>query len=729
MKPFLIIIILLASFINLKAENRYALLVGINNYIKPDAANQNKLCRESIKDLPACENDVTMIIQLLIGKYAFQQVNIQSILNEQATRDNIIQALTTSLAKGENGDIFFFYFAGHGSQMKNSLSTEPDQMDETIVPSDGIYRGKDIRDKELARIFKSFLDKGILITAVFESCHSGSIARGLGFTEERLIASTEVVADAGNYPQPEKNGALIISASQDFQSAYCISSSDGNSYSLFTKAFVEVAKRNPAEISAQDLCNTVIVQLKNSGATQIPTIAANSLRRNSSLFSNEKTTSTSLCILVEKVLADKTILLQGGTVLGLERGTELQNESKTIKIEVTGNPDLTKSIAKVISGNPISIKSSSRFCISKYAFGGENKLRISIPAVTMKRADFFQLKTQFTNFVAEKKLLLANSNAHSADYSIYFNESRWYMISEGKEKDLGETLNFDSLSFFIQNEKTISIQLPSYTELTHQIKALFDKQYSCIELSSFGNADYYLSGAMNESQLSYSLVKTHSDSAFAETFPPQSKQLVLDTLHEDQLVAAIGIDGWKLSRIKAWLNLESEQDGNSFPYDISLKNRLTKQMIGGGVVKEGDSYQLYMVKNASIRPQEIKRRWVYIFVLSEDGSIHLLFPQSERGNAENFLPIDSTHEEEKIFAGSIDVTPPFGIDHIICLTSAEPLQNPQIIEQAGITSRSVNQNAFEDLVMITNARTRSATTVKAPAAWSIQKIRFRSVPK
>lgn len=729
MKPFLIIIILLASFINLKAENRYALLVGINNYIKPDAANQNKLCRESIKDLPACENDVTMIIQLLIGKYAFQQVNIQSILNEQATRDNIIQALTTSLAKGENGDIFFFYFAGHGSQMKNSLSTEPDQMDETIVPSDGIYRGKDIRDKELARIFKSFLDKGILITAVFESCHSGSIARGLGFTEERLIASTEVVADAGNYPQPEKNGALIISASQDFQSAYCISSSDGNSYSLFTKAFVEVAKRNPAEISAQDLCNTVIVQLKNMGATQIPTIAANNLRRNTSLFSNEKTASTPFCILVEKMLADKTLLLQGGTALGLESGTELQNESRTIKIEITGNPDLTKSIAKVISGNPLTIKSSSRFYISKYAYRGENKLRVSIPAVTMKRGDFIKLNNRLANFIAEKNLLLTSTNSDPVDYWVYFNESNWYMISEGKEKDLGEILNFDSLSLFIQYGKTIFIQLPSYTELTEQIKALFRKQYSCIELSSFGNADYYLSGTMNESQLSYSLVKTHSDSTFTETFPPQSKQLVLDTLHEDQLVAEIASDGWKLSRMKAWLNLENEKESDTFPFDVSLKNPSTRQMIGGGIVKEGDQYQLYLVKNASIRPEEIKRRWVYIFVISEDGSIHLLFPQKDRGNIENFLPIDTSKEEERIFADVINVTPPFGVDNIICLTSAEPLQNPRIIEQAGVTSRSVNQNPLEDLVMITNARTRSATTVKAPAAWSIQKIRFRSVPK
>jgi integrase len=47
------------------------------------------------------------------------------------------------------GDVRFFYHAGHGSQVPNSLSSEADELDKSLVPSDG----NDIRDKELRRLY------------------------------------------------------------------------------------------------------------------------------------------------------------------------------------------------------------------------------------------------------------------------------------------------------------------------------------------------------------------------------------------------------------------------------------------------------------------------------------------------------------------------------------------------------------------------------------------------
>ena len=51
-------------------------------------------------------------------------------------------------------------------------------LDETIVPADAASGAFDIRDKEIARLCNQVVDKGILLTAIFDSCHSGSIARG-----------------------------------------------------------------------------------------------------------------------------------------------------------------------------------------------------------------------------------------------------------------------------------------------------------------------------------------------------------------------------------------------------------------------------------------------------------------------------------------------------------------------------------------------------------------------
>ena len=56
-------------------------------------------------------------------------------------------------AAASKDDVVFVYFAGHGSQVRNSKSDEPDLLDESIVPADSRRGAPDIRDKELRRIF------------------------------------------------------------------------------------------------------------------------------------------------------------------------------------------------------------------------------------------------------------------------------------------------------------------------------------------------------------------------------------------------------------------------------------------------------------------------------------------------------------------------------------------------------------------------------------------------
>lgn len=727
MKHILLIIFLFVSIFNLNAEDRYALLIGINNYIKPDSSRSEIIVRSSIPNLPACENNVTMMKQLLIGKYGFSQINIKSIMNQHATRDSILQALNAALNQCDKGDAFFFYFSGHGSQLINKLSKEPDLKDETIVPADGVYKNKDIRDKELAKIFQRFLDKGVSVTAVFQCCHSGSIARGLGFNEERIEASGEIIEDGASYPEPEKYGALIFSASQDFQVSLARKWPNGNWYSDFTKAFVEVAKKSAPQTSAQNLHAAILLQLKAYGASQVPAFAATTARRNSPLFGVDGSMENRFSILVEEVRADKTVLLQGGTAMGLERGTELENTGKTIKMEVTGDPDLTKSKAKIISGDAMAVKSGSSFFVSRYAYGGQNKLQVAIPAANMSRAEFYRFNRQLASFIVAKNLRITYSP--DDDYRLYFNDDKWYLNDGTSEKCLDTTINFEMLAGIIQNGKSIRLQLPVYAELHERIISLLNRQYSCVNISELGNSDYFLSGTLIGDQLDYTLVKTQEDSSSSCVFPPQSAPITTDTTQENRIASEVGNNLWKLSRIKSWLNLEGEDSGESFPYDVSLKNLSTGQMMGGGVVKYGEQYQLYLVKNSLLPPEKIKRRWVYVFVLSSDGSIILLFPSPDRGNVENFLPIDTSSEEERMFARSVSVNPPFGIDNIICLTSSDPLSNPAIIQQEGITTKSASQNPLEELINSMNARTRSATPVKAPETWSVQKIQFRSVPK
>ena len=82
----------------------------------------------------------------------------------------------------QKGDTVVLYVAGHGSLRVNSKSNKqtfdlggkPTPLDNTIVPADAYLGTEDIRDREMARIFNKALDKGIHLTAIFDTCHSGA---------------------------------------------------------------------------------------------------------------------------------------------------------------------------------------------------------------------------------------------------------------------------------------------------------------------------------------------------------------------------------------------------------------------------------------------------------------------------------------------------------------------------------------------------------------------------
>jgi hypothetical protein len=212
-------------------QERRAVLVGINTYPPtrsipptPIVEGEHRTAgRRTWHDLKGSLNDVASIRQLLITRFGFKDPDVHVLTEAGATRDAIRSAIRTYLADAAKpGDVSFFYYAGHGSQMKNSKSPEADKLDETIVPSDSFAGALDIRDKEFARDFMQVVRKGAILTAIFDSCHSGSIARGISRWQTPRNLEPDRLHDAAddyNGPFPEKEGALIVSAAQDIETA------------------------------------------------------------------------------------------------------------------------------------------------------------------------------------------------------------------------------------------------------------------------------------------------------------------------------------------------------------------------------------------------------------------------------------------------------------------------------------------------------------------------------
>jgi Caspase domain len=142
--------ILLMCVFSTHAQNKNALIIGIDNYTPPPGYNPpaTEVLR-NIPNLAGCKNDALSIVSLIRSKFEFHEENIDTLFDQEATRVNFLSGIKKLLDKSTRGDVAFIYYAGHGSQVYNSMSKESDKKDETIVPSDAWKEGvSDIRDKE-----------------------------------------------------------------------------------------------------------------------------------------------------------------------------------------------------------------------------------------------------------------------------------------------------------------------------------------------------------------------------------------------------------------------------------------------------------------------------------------------------------------------------------------------------------------------------------------------------
>ncbi|CAK0766136.1 metacaspase-1 [uncultured Gammaproteobacteria bacterium] len=151
---------------------RHALIIGINDYPLP----QHRL-RGAVTDARNME-------RLLIDSFHYQPDQIKLLIDRDATRDAILTAWKTWLIAGTKpGDEVFFYFSGHGSQVPDLDGDEPDGLDETLVPADVGDDGQGgwanmIIDDEIDKLLAQLTDRHV--TIVVDSCHSGTITRGMG---------------------------------------------------------------------------------------------------------------------------------------------------------------------------------------------------------------------------------------------------------------------------------------------------------------------------------------------------------------------------------------------------------------------------------------------------------------------------------------------------------------------------------------------------------------------
>lgn len=240
------------------ASHTYALLVGINDY------------PSHVGKLYGCHNDVKHLHDYLSDTCDRSRLYVETLLDSDATRQNIVDQIQTHLGRAQKGDVVLFHYSGHGARSRSASQFRqffPDGWDEGLVCHDSRDPGGfDLADKELAILLAEVARNDPHLAVIFDCCHSGSATRNADdFTQLKARQTHEVLDERplesylnGYYAKRHKQGEtlqipasrhILLAACQRVQKAW-----EGKDHcGVFTSTLLEVLSKSGPDITYVDL--------------------------------------------------------------------------------------------------------------------------------------------------------------------------------------------------------------------------------------------------------------------------------------------------------------------------------------------------------------------------------------------------------------------------------------------------------------------------------------------
>jgi len=238
----------------------YALLIGIDCYLPnelPDGA--------SYPSLRGCVRDITHVEAFLKRQFNLPSERIYKLTasnvdgssepsespEQLPTYENIVGKFKEITEKAQPQNQVYIHYSGHGGravtnypQLKGTKG-----IDETLVPTDiGNPKARYLRDIELAALLQTMVDKGLVVTVVLDSCHSGGTTRA---GDSAIRGADRETVDT----TPRPTESLVASAEdlaktwQDLAEETTRSGKSNISFLPGTKGYVMFAACRPSELA------------------------------------------------------------------------------------------------------------------------------------------------------------------------------------------------------------------------------------------------------------------------------------------------------------------------------------------------------------------------------------------------------------------------------------------------------------------------------------------------
>lgn len=365
----------------------YALLIGID-YYKPNRLY--KSLKGAVRDINLVETFLRQTLRIppeRIHKLTSPNQEDNALMDARAARqeptyENIINIFKDITETAQPGEQVYIHYSGHGGRATTIYPFKQEQNDEGIVPMDigDTEEGRYLRDVEMTTLLKRMTDKGLIVTMVLDSCHSGGATRGdaeirsAGQTDTGQRAVTSLVAEPAELEQnwlnltrnsaigaaglPQSRDYVLLAACRPNEYAYEYAVNGGTerngalTYWMIDTLTSVATTGQP--LTYKLLHDRVNAQIQSKFAQQMPMILGKSNR----LVFGSSTWSTPFTVTVINVVSGMQITLNAGQAQGLSKGTRFSiyplnttdftdREKQVAVVELT-QVNASESVARVL---------------------------------------------------------------------------------------------------------------------------------------------------------------------------------------------------------------------------------------------------------------------------------------------------------------------------------------------------------------------------------------------
>ncbi|GAA6618389.1 caspase family protein [Scytonema sp. NUACC26] len=334
----------------------YALLIGIDCYLPnqlPDGG--------SYKNLGGCVRDIKYVEDFLKLKLKMPPEQIFKLTasdigkpepaeppDKWPTYENMVAMFDRVTEIAEPGDQVYIHYSGHGGRAKTNYPQLKGEngIDEVLVPTDlGNSTARYLRDIEIAKLLERMVDKKLVVTVIFDSCHSGGATkgddaeiRGLDTIDETprstesMVASDEELAKtwktltksetrdfqlgSGWLPQPE--GYVLLAACRSNESAFEYAFNGKERNGALTYWLLDSLDPLTPGLTYKVLHDRLLAKIHSQFQRQTPQLQGEGSRL---VFGSDRV-SLQYAVNINQIDPNKGLLLNGGQVQGLSKGAQ-----------------------------------------------------------------------------------------------------------------------------------------------------------------------------------------------------------------------------------------------------------------------------------------------------------------------------------------------------------------------------------------------------------------------